>query len=459
MSRLLLAFLLAAIPLFPQEACLVTLEEAVERALLASHRLDGPTDSLKRSQIGLALSAAEFDLKVVPDFKTAYLAKGLAGDGMSVSAGISLSKKFPLGTQILIEPNITRASHKSFSNGKVRITQPLFRGFGREATLSSLRAAQYDERCQQRSYLKAQLSLILDTVTTFYEVVKQEESVKLNGISLERIKRVRDAAKVKEKMGLASPGDLHFAGVELKGAEDNLHAAEDGYQGALDSFRELLALPLDLPLSLIASLNYGEVDYEIEEAIEIALNHRIEVEQACDALQEATRKGGIAKKQLLPKVDLIAEYTSCGDGTTLINSCAGKREARWEIGLVTSTDLTSKAARLGVEEAQITLGATEIACEQTRINISLQVKRALRALGRAKERIALEDERIRKAEGDLRLAQIKFERGMVHNTDVVTAEKTARSAKAKHLSAIIDHIIGEYQLLYAMGLLAKELPL
>jgi uncharacterized protein YqgC (DUF456 family) len=45
---------------------------------------------------------------------------------------------------------------------------------------------------------------------------------------------------------------------------------------------------------------------------------------------------------------------------------------------------------------------------------------------------------------------------MANNFNVIQAGKALRNAQQNHWNAIIDHIIGEFQLLAAMGLLIDK---
>jgi outer membrane protein len=77
-------------------------------------------------------------------------------------------------------------------------------------------------------------------------------------------------------------------------------------------------------------------------------------------------------------------------------------------------------------------------------------------LDRAYERIHLQEEQIKTTEGELYLAKIKFDRGMADNFNVIQAEKSLRSAQQTYWTALIDHVVGEYQLLAAIGLLIDK---
>ncbi len=94
--------------------------------------------------------------------------------------------------------------------------------------------------------------------------------------------------------------------------------------------------------------------------------------------------------------------------------------------------------------------------DQTASTLTIEVKKAYRQLERAFKRINIQEEQIKSAKGELYLAQLKFDRGMANNFDVIQAEKNLRSAELNYWHALVDHIVGEFQFLAAMGVLIDK---
>src|SRR5262249_41963903 len=158
--------------------------------------------------------------------------------------------------------------------------QPLLKGFGREYTLSPLYAAQYANRSACRALYVSQIRLILQTITGMYEIARQKALVALEKESLERIQKFCTSTKMKERIGLCDALDVYRAEIELKRAEESLDQSQDRLQDAKDSLRDILALSLDQPIDVDVPIEWTPSPISLEEAIGVALDNRIEIDQA-----------------------------------------------------------------------------------------------------------------------------------------------------------------------------------
>lgn len=439
------------------DKCMVlTLDSAISRALNYNRPLMNNVDSKVKAEYGIILAQSEFNITFTPHSKTGYVGGGHAGAGMSYGGGIDFGKKFETGTEISFGPCILRTPDKHYhANIQAMISQPLLRGFGRDYQLARLKGAEFNLRSACRSLFTAQIQLTIRTIQSLYEVVKAKKSVELNQASYHRIKAFYRSAKMKEKIGLCDSLDVYRAEIELQQAKDTLTSAEERLLESEDILRDLLALPLDTCISVDVPLIYTPSNVKEEEAIKYALDHRIEMDQAEDQWREAYRQSKVDKENLYPDINLVLDYTNTGRHE-YFTSCWRRRESKWGIGFSTSGDFDPLGNELAYQTTLSAIDAAERGMEQVKANLNLDVKRAIRQLYRIHKRINLQEEQIKTSEGQLYLAQIKFNRGMANNFDVIQAEKTLRSAQLTYWSALIDHIVGEYQLLAAIGLLTDK---
>jgi HlyD family secretion protein len=95
---------------------------------------------------------------------------------------------------------------------------------------------------------------VLATISSVYDVIRQKELVRLNEESAVRLRAHAEAAKAKEKIGLATQIDTYRAGIQQKQAEDSLNTAREAYRDALDNLKILLALPLEEEIKVEAPI-------------------------------------------------------------------------------------------------------------------------------------------------------------------------------------------------------------
>ena len=124
----------------------LTLEQAINQALRANRSLFSVNDSLRSADYSLEMRKADFALMVRPG-----VALGLSGGNQdetteSLGIGLEFSKKMIWGTRMALTPRAQRFDSSYEGAVLIEITQPLFRGVGKDVTLSGLRSAEFSRR-------------------------------------------------------------------------------------------------------------------------------------------------------------------------------------------------------------------------------------------------------------------------------------------------------------------------
>lgn len=439
-----------------QETFDINLVSGVNLALSAKKRLGQALGTAQKADIQLTLAESDFELKVTPKGDAGFVGGGKAGGGTTIASGIEFSKRFTHGTRLVFYPSIAKIAKDYLQNLKATITQPLLRGFGKEYTLSSLYGAQFSDRTARRSLHLAQVRVILQAVQSMFEVSKQMKLVEYDTETLERLKKFCVSTEMKEKIGLCDSLDVYRAKTELKRAEDALNSSLEHLGDAKDSLRETLALPLDLPINVKVAIEYSPVDISIDEAISTALKNRIELDQVEDQLMETRRLQRIAKKNLWPELNLVIDYSNYGRDELFSNTWTNRRESKWGIGFTTSANVERVNETAAYQQSVIAVDEAGINVAQTKDNIVLEVKRTLRTLDRAVDKISVQEAQILNAQSEYHLARLKFEHGLANNFDLIQAEKNLISAQTALIGAIIEHKINEFKLLAALGTLVDK---
>jgi len=434
----------------------LTLPEAISRALNDNRQYLETGNVVTQAKYNIELADSDFNVQISPNGRAGYVGGGKVGSGASFGTGLEMSKKFTTGTEISLAPSILKFPHHYHTEMRAALIQPLLRGLGKDYQLSQVLSSKFSLRSAYRTLYTAQVKLILRTIQALYEVVKAEHSYELNRESYERISRFFNAAKLKEKIGLADALDVYRAEIEWRIAEETLTGSYERLQESQDIVRDILSLPFDLPIKIDIPLQYSPQQISFREAIELAMKNRIEIAQAEDQLQENTRLSSVAKKNLLPELNLVLNYTNCGIDEVFTAACTRNRESTWGVGFTTSSNFNGLAEQFSYQQSLIDVTSARREIEQTETVITLEVRKILRQLARICQRIQLQKEQIHTAQGELHLAQIKFDRGLADNFNVIQAEKSLCNAQQAYWSALVEHIVSEFHLLASMGLLIDK---
>lgn len=451
-----------------------TIGSAVSQALMANRNMITSQEAVNRADLNLEYEMTEFEWRFHPTGTVGFQGGGDSRSGFAFGAGVDVSKKWTTGTRLNFNPYYFRKGGTRNVKLNTYITQPLFRGVGYWYNTAKIQGAAYAYRSAVRNIHIARVKLITRVVAQMYEIVKQEEIVRFNKESYDRLKGYVTAARLKEKIGLSDSLDVYRAETELRHAEDNLTSAQERLQEAYDVFKEMLSLPLEMPVRVVVPMEHTNIDCEMDEAVSTALNYRIEMDQAYDFIYEQKRILCWAKQNMLPDLNLHLEHSTWKDKIFRNKSYLPgdkddidaeetreyyqwlDRQSTWGISFSSVSDLYQYGERLFYDNSLLNLDASYRNLEQVEVNVTLEVKRAMRTLKQASTRIRLQEEQIKTAEGELYLSQIKFDRGMANNFDVIQAERNLRTAHIAYLSAVIEHINGEYQLNSALGILAEK---
>lgn len=433
----------------------MNLEDAINRALKANRGLADVMDRVEGTRLSLVAAEAEFELKIFPGAKVGVTGASGAGSDETLGAGITLQKRFAVGTELSIGPNTEKAADTYRTGVDTSLTQPLLRGLNREYNLSGILGAEFSARAARRNLYLTQVNIVLSTIGAVYEAIRERELVRLNEESAVRLRAHAEAAKAKEKIGLSSQIDAYRAGIQLKQAEDSLNNAREAYRDALDNLKILLALPLEEEIGVEAPLKYNVIRVAEEDAIRTAFRNRVELGQSTDTIREVKRLSRVAKHNTWPDLNVVLNYSRFGSGENFEESTTFDQDS-WGISLQTTTDLARTAERVAYDQSLLSVRAARRNDSLQRDEVARQVKRDLRNLRRSENGIAIQEEQIRQAKGQLELARVKFRWGLANNFDLIDAETQLRRAETNLLSAVLDYIVGSHRLRAALGTLLER---
>lgn len=428
----------------------LTLEDAIQRALLANRTIEEALDDVARTSHSLAAARSDFQLQILPG---AFVSDLRGGRGYG--AGLAFSQRTPIGTQITAAPRFTTDGAVFGTSLDLSLTQSLTKGLSPSYTLASVRRSEFESRQALRQLSLTKNQIVLQTISEMYEIVRRGETVRLQQASYVRLKSYYETALLKQKIGLASGLDVYRASISLKQAESLLLASRESYQDGVARLSLLLCVPLDNSIEVQAPLDVPPFLVEEVEAIATAMDHRLELRQLQDAVSMAESEASVAKRNLLPDLDLFARYSFTGAESSPGKSLSSLR-GTFGVGLTASGNVRRPMEHAAYETSHLAIRSAGRLLDLRRDEIVLEINYALRNKRRAETAIALQTDQLWQVTGKLELAKVKFTHGMASNFDVIESESELRQAEIDLVSARIDAIIAQYALKAAMGVLLDD---
>jgi outer membrane protein len=453
--RLLVAIVALALPAAAAaDQGSLTLRQAVGEALRASPALREPEDSRAIAEIRQRQAAASFGVKLTPAFQTGTDPAGLNARSM----GVTLSKRLPTGTALQVNATSfefgTAANHIRDSGYTVGISQPLLRGWTSVAS-AGIDQARRQAASAERRYADASQALVISVAGAYYTVVRAQRLVDAARSALDRASQLRTSSEARSKVGLATELDVLRADLLTAQSEAAVASQQEMLEASADALKTLIGRPADRDLRL-ADTEVIAVDEPPTESVEqltaMALANRIDVREARDQIGDARRTASVAKWELLPPVNLEASYTRRGLGVARPYAFQ-PLFGGWHVGLSTSYGLDRSDAQAGAALAAISVVAAERDAEDTARRAADEVRQAYRAWTRSLTTMEIQSKALVLAERQLRLAQIRYERGIAGNFDVIDAENNLIQAQSGLIGAQVERALAGLTLRRVAGTL------
>jgi len=429
----------------------LTLTEAIDFALRANRNLLQSGYGLQNQQLSLESTWSEFDIRVKP-FSRAGVADG---EGI-IGGGVGFDKKFGSGIRASLSPGIEWADDQYTGTTGVSLGIPLLKGFGKKVNLDPVYGSQFSLRTAERTIYTSRVNVVLDTVFAAYDITKQTELVKLYAFQRDQLEGHATTARIKERAGLATPIDIYRAEIRQKDAESSLASSRESLSNAKDRLKLILSLSLEKDIHVSTPMTFEPVRITLDDAIKLALEHRVEIDQQQDSIAEARRNVDITKHNLLPRLDLVMDYERFGFSDQFREKVWFPGEDRWAFYLSSDTDWARTREKIAHRQSILNVKTVKLNLIQQEDEIKREVRRQLQALEKDLERIQIRRKQERQAEEKLALAKIKFNYDMADNFDVIEAETERQRAKVDLLSTETDYIIGTYRMRSVLGTLIER---
>lgn len=421
----------------------ITLDDAWRTGLLNAFSLAGARDAVRAANISELQARSQFFPKLTPSYEHGPNARGWS---------IEASQALPyLGAVVRAE-----RTHRIFEGVQTFAaqttdtsfiwSQPLLRGIGPNASLYDLRNARRSREAQERNLTLARQRYMVDVARVFYQTQAQRELLSVARQSAERSAALRNASEARLEVGLSNKLDVYRAQLSESQAEQSSVQAETSLQSALERFRFLLGrspndsvepAPVEIPLP--EAEDAGSLDVLVAAALET----RLDLAEVRAQIDDARRTASLSRQNLLPDVSLNLRFTETrGSGPTGPIDVSNRR---WETFFSASLPL-ERADISQLQLSNLDVAARERAYEQKRYEVESEARAAHRDLISLSRSIATQKGAVDIAEQQLRLANLRYQRGLASNFDVVDAEGNLLAARSSLVQLLAAYQVARLDL-------------
>ncbi len=348
-----------------------------------------------------------------------------------------LRRDFNSPDQFGIRP--TRTENLAYS---VSLTQPLLRGGWATVTRSAINLAQYDRKMQEKQLSSTKLATMYSVKQAYYNVLLQRELIKVNQAAIQQDSTLVKASESMVQAKVATRRDVLSAQIRLAEDRAELIRAETEYQLALDALKEIIGLPIEVPIELTeADLRFSPLALDEDTLIELAVKNNPSTHSAEVAVDRARLSLKVARNALLPQLDLTVLHS--GQLDTQLDPDRGLHKDLWTTGLQASINLSypflNREAAANAENAQIAVSQQQDRLVDLQRQIVLGVRSIIRSAHSTVEELNALQGTIAAAEEKVEFATAMFRLGRASNLDIIDAQEALFKAQNQYVSKLVDY--------------------
>lgn len=445
--------LVPALCCFADTTNTLSLEEAINTALSSNRSLRMTFQSLESRKLNLQNSMNVFSISFRP-----HADIGLKNENTS-GAGLTVSKKTGIGTELSVDASTTINEvngQDSYVNVvKADIKQPIFRGFGTDVNLENIKQAENDVKTALREIELNKTDLIISVVENYEQIISLTNSIEIELKTVERLDKFSRLTKAREKQGRSTRIDALRAELKLGEANLRLTGLQEEYKSSMISLADMMGCA-PTQAFILRSHDLISVDIpEDEEALRLAMSNRLDYAQLIQDQEDAARGVKIARKNLLPDLNVIASYEKSGQGSDF-SSANRLNSGIWLVSLNAASDLPLRNEKIAVEQATINQRLSLLKLDSIKSTILLQVRQGIASYKRTMTELKMAEENHRLAKQKAEIARRLYNSGKSDSFAVSDAEDELFSAQRQLLDSQMQASISAFKFKRILGTLLEH---
>ena len=331
------------------------------------------------------------------------------------------------------------------------VTQPVYMG---GAITAMNRMADIGEQLAANSAHAHRQLTLYSIDQAYWQVVSLRHKQKLAQSYLDLVKKLDGDVQKMIEEGVATRSEGLSVSVKVNEAEMTLSKVNDGLTLAKMYLSQLCGLPMNGSVTLAdeESENIAQNTSCAKADVAVAFEQRPEIRMLRNTLDMTQQSVKLLKAGNLPQVAIVGGYAV--SNPNLFNGFERKFGGVWNVGVLVRVpvwnwgDVTYK-----VRAAKGASAIASLELEEVKEKIELQVSQSSFRLNEASKKLQLAMASTRKAEENLRTANLGFREGVIQSTTVMEAQTAWLQAQSQKIDAEIDVRLSQTNMQKALGTL------
>ncbi|HPS56101.1 MAG TPA: TolC family protein [Sedimentisphaerales bacterium] len=435
---------------------ILTLTDAVAIATAHSREYQLEKENLYLSALDLNLTRHDFETQFFGGGSANYQYDDATSmQQINASPMVGFSRMLQDGTLITTDltlawVDILSGDFRSGLDGifNAAINKPLLRGSQREIVMENLTQAERTTLYQIRIFSRYRKIFVVNIATLYYTTLLQHDRLINSEDNYAILTGVCDKAKKLRDVGRLPQYELDEALQDKLHAYDKIIEEEKLYKQMLDEFKLVLGLPTDCEFELddgelliLKSKKMDKPSFSCSESITVAMNNRLDLLNAFDAIDDAARKVMVKEDAFRAQLNIVA-----GTSTNTAERRQSLRglnnlDSQINAGVQLDLGLDKSFAQWDYRNSLIILNQARRFYQQTQDQTKLEVRNAYRDLTEAMDRhdVQVENLKFAKKRFDNTMTLLKYSR--TNTRDVLDAQEDYFDAQKAAAETAVNYTI------------------
>jgi outer membrane protein len=348
----------------------------------------------------------------------------------------------------------------------IGLTQPFLKNFKIDSPRNQLRLAKKSREITDVQFRQTIINTVATVKGLYYELIYSIDNLAAAQKSLQLAQKLLEENEIRVKVGTMAPLDVVSAQSEVASREEGVIVADNALSEAEDNLKRTL-FPLNDPAMWSTRIvpvdrpSAEPMPVNVDAAVRAALDARTDVVAARKSLERSDYNVQYTKNQLLPQLDLVANWGGTGAGGTQIirdpplggevvgtvpggygdalSEVFGADYPTWTVGVNLSYAIPNRSAKASAAYAKLSKEQALASFRRLELQVAAEVRTAARGVESGFKRVASTQAARRLAVQRLDAESKKFDAGMSTNFLVTQAQRDLATAEVAELRAISDY--------------------
>ncbi len=496
----------AATPATAGPAMSLPLHQAVEMALMNNLDLQGARIDVQSAAAAVNGARGQFDAVLIAyythrkDVQPTVTFIDSFSNGIFDTYSVGVRQKLYYGATYEVDLVDTR-TERGRTNGlspaystqaNIKYTQPLLKGFGRDANKYLIEQAKNSATISRQQLEATARDVARDTIRAYWGLAFTIRDLAVRKASLGLAEELLRKNRIMVDVGTLAPLEITQAEASVAQRRFEIISSEAAVGAAEDALRQLMGVEFgspswDVRLEPADEPEFSAADVDGGEALATSMTARTEIRTASLSIDNAKLGLAAAKDARQGQLDFTLGLTPAGvagslyqDPDVLVDSDGDGNPANdveltnrtdtndawqqvldreftsWNASLNYTQPLPNRAARAEYTQRRLALEKSQLDMRKLKQAITLEVRKAVRDLDSARERIGAAGAARTLQEKTLQAEVKKFENGLSTNFEVLTFQTDLQTAESAELQALTDYLQALADVKRARGTLLQD---